>query len=81
MIHRRFGLNGKFYENYLSRYVGTFQRMKFKPEIRHIDEKMFKEYEKTPRKSVYILVLMAVIFFLYLSIYSIGSLCIECFAA
>ncbi len=54
------------YENYLSRYVGTFQRMKFKPEIRHIDEKMFKEYEKTPRKSVYILVLMAVIFFLYL---------------
>ena len=34
------------YENYLSRYVGTFQRMKFKPDVRYIDEKAFKEYEK-----------------------------------
>ena len=54
------------YENYLSRYVGTFQRMKFKPDVRYIDEKAFGEYVKTPRKSVYVLALLAVIFFLYI---------------
>lgn len=54
------------YENYLARYVGTFQRMKFKPDVRYIDEKAFGEYVKTPRKSVYVLALLAVIFFLYI---------------
>ncbi len=53
------------YENYLVRYVGTFQRTKFKPEIKYINEKAYSEYKNTPRKSVYVLALIIVIFCLY----------------
>lgn len=53
------------YENYLTRYVGTFQRTKFKPQLKNIDEKAFSEYKKTPKKSAYILGAMIVIFCLY----------------
>lgn len=59
-------LINSLYENYLTRYVGTFQRMKFKPEVRFIDDEMFKEYENTPRKSVYVLALMVLIFCSYI---------------
>lgn len=54
------------YENYLSRYVGTFQRMKFQPKVKYIEENEFQDYLKTPRKSVYILGLIILIFFLYI---------------
>ena len=54
------------YENYLSRYIGTFQRIKFKPDIRYIDEKDFEEYKKTPRKSVFIVAILLIIFCLYI---------------
>lgn len=54
------------YENYLSRYVGTFKRTPFKPEIKYIDEKAFKEYESTPRKSVYIVLILAILFLGYI---------------
>lgn len=53
------------YENYLARYVGTFQRMKFQPKVKYIEEEAFQKYLKTPRKSVYILVLLILIFFSY----------------
>lgn len=65
-LYLTYGALNYLYENYLSRYVGTFQRMKFKPEIRHIDENVFKEYANTPKNSVYVLALMVVIFFLYI---------------
>lgn len=54
------------YENYLARYVGTFQKMKFQPKTKYIEEKAFQEYIKTPRKSVYVLALMILIFFSYI---------------
>lgn len=54
------------YENYLSRYVGSFQKMKFQPQIRFIDEKAYNEYLKTPRKSIYVLAILVLIFFLYI---------------
>lgn len=59
-----FGINF-LYENYLTRYVGTFQRTKFKPQLENIDGKVFAEYQKTPRKSVYVLALIIIIFCLY----------------
>ena len=46
------------YENYLARYVGTFQKMKFQPKVQYIEEKAFQEYIKTPRKSVYVFAVM-----------------------
>ena len=54
------------YENYLARYVGTFQRMKFQPKVKYIEENVFQEYLKTPRKSVYVLALLIFIFFSYI---------------
>lgn len=56
------------YENYLARYVGTFKKTPFKPDIKYIDEKAFKEYEATPRKSVYIVLLLAVLFIGYITV-------------
>lgn len=53
------------YENYLTRYVGTFQKTKFSPQLSNINEKAFLDYQKTPRKSVYILGILIVIFCLY----------------
>ena len=53
------------YEKYLARYVGTFQRTKFKPELRYVKEKEYSEYKKTPRKSSYILGFIIIIFCLY----------------
>ena len=53
------------YENYLQRYIGTFQKTKFKPQPENVDEKAFENYEKTSPKSAYILGLILVLFFLY----------------
>lgn len=54
------------YENYLSRYVGTFQRMKFQPKVKYIEENEFQDYLKTPRKSVYIFALIILLFLSYI---------------
>lgn len=54
------------YENYLTRYVGTFQRIKFQPMVKYIEENAFQEYLRTPRKSVYILALIILLFFSYI---------------
>lgn len=53
------------YENYLTRYVGTFNRTKFNPQLKNIDENAFLDYQKTPRKSAYILAAIIIIFCLY----------------
>ena len=53
------------YENYLTRYVGTFQKTKFKPELTNISEQDYLTYKRTPRKSVYVLGALIVIFCLY----------------
>ena len=53
------------YENYLARYIGTFKKTPFKPSVKYIDDKAFKEYVNTPRKSVYIVLILAVLFIGY----------------
>ena len=63
------------YENYLTRYVGTFQKTKFQPKLTNIDEKAFQNYKKTPQKSVFVLLILVIIFSLYAFIpYIIKSL-------
>lgn len=54
------------YENFLSRFIGTFQKVKFQPAVDNIDEKAFNAYEKTPKKSVYVLILLVLIFCYYI---------------
>lgn len=53
------------YENYLTRYVGTFKRTAFKPDVKYIDEKAFNEYISTPRKSAFVVLILAVLFLGY----------------
>lgn len=55
------------YENYLTRYIGTFKRVKFKPTLKNISEKAYEEYQKTPRYSVYVLGLLIIIFLSYVA--------------
>lgn len=51
-----------FYEKYLVKYVGTFQRVKFQPTIYNIEPVAYETYKKTSKKSVYVLAVMMVIF-------------------
>ena len=53
------------YEDYLKRYVGSFKKVKFEPSLDKIDDKSFYQYKKTPRKSVFVLALMVILFVLY----------------
>lgn len=58
-----FGVN-LYYENYLKKFVGTFQKVKFQPTLELIDENDYLKYKKTSRKSAYVL---AVIIFIFVS--------------
>lgn len=53
------------YESYLAKYIGTFQKVKFQPDLNKIDEAQYQEYKTTSRKSSYLMALIAVIFFGY----------------
>lgn len=53
------------YENYLNRHIGTYQKIKFKPSANKIDELEFETYTKTPRKSVYIVLVILLMFCYY----------------
>ena len=53
------------YENYLARYVGTFQRVKFVPTIYNIEPATYEAYRKTPKKSVYVMAVMMIAFLYY----------------
>lgn len=50
------------YENYLSRYVGSFQKVKFQPTIYNIEPQAYETYRKTSKKSIYVLAFMMAIF-------------------
>lgn len=53
------------YESYLAKYIGTFQKVKFQPDLSKIDEAQYEQYKKTSRKSSYLMALIALIFFGY----------------
>ena len=54
-----------FYENYLKKQIGEFQKIKFKPTIYNIEPSAFEKYKNTPKKSVYVIVFMMVAFLYY----------------
>lgn len=53
------------YENYLTRYVGTFQKVKFVPTIYNIEPEAYEKYRKTPKKSIYVMAVMMIAFLYY----------------
>ncbi len=53
------------YENYLTRYVGTFQKVKFLPNIYNIEPEAYEKYRKTPKKSIYVMAVMMIAFLYY----------------
>lgn len=55
------GVNA-LYENFLARYIGTFKKTQFKPQVKYIDDKAFNEYENTKRKSVFVILILAFLF-------------------
>lgn len=57
-----------FYEDYLKRYIGTFQKVKFEPTLDKIEHEAFLEYKYTSRKSVY--VLAAIMFIFVVSVFT-----------
>lgn len=54
------------FENYLEKYIGSFQKIKFQPNIYNIEPEAYKKYCETPRKSIYIVGLLIFIFCYYL---------------
>ena len=55
----------KFYENFLKKNIGDFEKIKFNPNIYNVEPKAFEKYLSTPRKSVYVLALILLIFSFY----------------
>ena len=56
----------KFYENFLSKNFGTFEKTQFKPNIYNVEPKAFEQYLTTPRKSSYIATAIILLFMLYI---------------
>lgn len=54
------------YENYLTKKVGAFQKMKFQPKVKYIEDDVFNAYLKTTKKSIFFLALIILVFFAYL---------------
>ena len=54
------------YENYLTKYTGAYQKVKFQPNIYKIDPMAFKLYKETPRKSIYIMAFVIIAFLCYI---------------
>ena len=55
----------KLFENYIVKTIGLGKKTLFKPGVKNIDEKTFNDYISTPRKSLYVVLLIAVLFLGY----------------
>ncbi len=66
MLYLTYIVINTLYENYLTRYVGSFQTVKFNPNIYNIEPEAYKKYCETPRKSIYIVALLIIAFCYYL---------------
>lgn len=51
-----------FYEKYLAGKFGAYRKTAFKPLVKYIEDEDFYAYKKTPRKSIYVAFLIALIF-------------------
>lgn len=66
-----------FYEKYLLRSLGTIKKTEFKPEIKDIEDSQFKKYLKTPKYSVYVLLLVMMVFVAYIFTPMIVDKCLK----
>ena len=55
----------KLYENEIFKTIGEAKKTVFKPTLKNIDEQAFQTYLKTPKKSIYVVLLLAIIFLGY----------------
>lgn len=55
----------KLFENYIVKTIGLGKKTLFKPDVKNIDEKTFNDYISTPRKSLYVVLLIAILFLGY----------------
>lgn len=55
----------KKYEAFLNESIGEYEIVKFKPNIYNIEPAAFDRYLKTPRKSIYAMILVLIIFIIY----------------
>lgn len=52
----------KFFENYVVKSIGQGKKTAFRPTVKNVDEKAFEEYNSTPRKSIYVVLLLVLLF-------------------
>lgn len=65
----------KLFENKLFSILGEGKKTVFRPSYKNINEKAFQKYLSTPRKSIFVLLLMAVLFLGYvLTPFTVASL-------
>lgn len=55
----------RFYEKYLEKHIGTFQKVKFQPTIYNIEPATYTTYKNTPKKSVFIIAAIMLVFLYY----------------
>ena len=54
------------FEKYINTNIGNYEKIKFKPNIYNIEPQYFEKYLKTPRKSVYLVALLCMMFLFYI---------------
>lgn len=62
VLYLTYVVANSFYEKYLANKFGTYRKTAFKPIVKYIEDEDFDEYEKTPRKSIYVALVLAIIF-------------------
>lgn len=62
VLYLTYVVANSFYEKYLLKKFGMFKKTAFKPLVKYIEDADFEEYEKTPRKSIYIAFALVIVF-------------------
>ena len=62
MLYLTYVVANTFFEKFLTDKFGTFKKTAFKPSVKYIEDDAFNEYTKTPRKSIYIALILAIFF-------------------
>lgn len=56
-----------FYEKCLVKYLGTFDKVSFRPTLENFNNEEYLYYKNSPKKSVYVLIALIAIFVLYIA--------------
>lgn len=62
LLYLTYVIANSFFEKFLTNKFGTYKKTAFKPSVKYIQDETFDEYEKTPRKSIYVALILAVMF-------------------